>query len=436
MKLKSVVIENFRAIKEMQLLPDRQMTVLHGANAHGKTSVLSAIAVGLAAIPRLLPDVAGIGFEKKDRGSGQGRTMVSITTFDNVSWERTSGGLKNSEASNWPVDEQMLAPKNPLKDLKQWLEKNALKGWGAPVDLPIMAFYDTERAVAHLTKMRGWPKGATRFGALSGALSARTNFRELFEWFYMKENEELREQRERHDLEFRLKELSAVRKAISSMIEGVTNPHVELKPLRFVVSEKLDQGTANNRNLDQLSGGYKAVLALSADLAWRMAQGNPHRENPLESEAVVLIDEIELHLHPAWQQRVLSDLTRTFPNAQFIVTTHSPQILTTVLPHQIVELKREDDQVTARQIADATYGVKAGDVLSNVMGVDERPIENEFVKLLERYSKLVGNGRGESEAAVALRSELDRLSPRDPALDRVDIELRRQQLLKEMGKSN
>ena len=310
-----------------------------------------------------------------------------------------------------------------------------MRAWGSPVDLPILAFYDTERAVPNLTKQPGLPKSTpSRYAALAGALSARTSFRELFEWFYSKENEELREQRERRDHDYRLKDLSVVRTAISSMIEGVADPHVELRPLRFVVSESLDgEGTAK-RTLDQLSGGYQAVLALAADLAWRMAQGNPHRPNPLESEAISLIDEIELHLHPSWQQRILGDLMRTFPNTQFIVSTHSPQILTTVQPHHIVELRRENSRIFAQQVAEATFGAKAGDVLSTVMGVDERPTGNRFVKMLETYTRLVSDGQGDSEEAVTLRRELEKLSPRDPALDRADIEIRRRRIMKSVGK--
>ena len=219
------------------------------------------------------------------------------------------------------------------------------------------------------------------------------------------------------------------------MIEGVTEPHVELRPLRFVVSERLGGEAPEKRTLDQLSGGYQAVLALAADLAWRMAQGNSHRHNPLESEAISLIDEIELHLHPSWQQRILGDLMRTFPNTQFIVSTHSPQILTTVQPHHIVELCRENTHIFARQVADATFGAKAGDVLSTVMGVDERPSGNSFVQTLESYTRLVSDGRGESEEAVSLRRELEELSPHDPALDRADIEIRRQRVMKTVGKS-
>ena len=435
MKLRSVQIENFRAVENIRLQLDPQLTVLHGDNAHGKTSVLSAIAVGLGAVPYLLPDVSGIGFLKKDRREGEGGSRISLTTTDGVTWERASGITRRSGwFSGNEKAEQPLS--HPLRDLKHWLERNALEAWGTPVDLPIMAFYDTERAIPHFAKKRGFPKSKpSRYAGLAGALSARTSFKELFEWFYTKENEELREQRERRDHDYRLRELSVVRDAISSMIEGVTEPHVELRPLRFVVSEKLDRGPPRKRSLEQLSGGYQAVLALAADLAWRMAQANPHRPNALESEAIALIDEVELHLHPSWQQRILDDLMRTFQNTQFIVSTHSPQILTTVRTDRIVELHRENNCVVARQASEATFGAKAGDVLSIVMGVDERPSGNSFVQGLESYTRLVSDGRGESDEAAILRRKLEELSPRDPALDRADIEIRRRRLMKEMGKS-
>ena len=153
--------------------------------------------------------------------------------------------------------------RHPLRDLKRWLEGNALQDWGTRVYLPIMAFYNTERAVSHLAKQRARPKSATsRYAALAGALSARTSFRELFEWFYMKENEELREQRERRDHDYRLKELSVVRKAISSMIEGITEPHVKLRPLRFVVPERLDDRKHPRTDADDAVPGAEPAPCL------------------------------------------------------------------------------------------------------------------------------------------------------------------------------
>ena len=424
MKLKAVEIENCRAVEKLTLSLDPQLTVLHGANAHGKTSVLSAVAVGLGAIPTRLPGVSGINFRKTDLREGAQSVRVTLTPIDGHAWRRIR--TKQGRA---------LAGVRGL----EWLREQTGKlvdadGEGPPIDLPLVAFYDTDRVVFDSPqRRRGFKKEFPRFAALEGALSARTNFRTLFQWFYFKENEELREQNKRRDFDYRLRDLSTVRDAISSMLDDVSDPHIEVKPLRLVVN--LDTGQNSEKlALDQLSGGYRAVLALTADLAWRMAQGNPHLDYPLRSEAVVLIDEIELHLHPSWQQRILDDLMRTFPNAQFIVSTHSPQVLTTVEPKHIVELARKDGRIVAGAPSGWTYGAEAGDVLSVVMGVKERP-DNRFTEALDRYGHLVSEGRGESEEARALRQTLDELSPEDPALASADLEIKQRKLFKRMAES-
>ena len=258
-----------------------------------------------------------------------------------------------------------------------------------PRALPIVAFYDANRAVFDAPqRRRGFKTEFVRYGALEGALAARTDFREFFKWFYAKENEELREQKKRLDFGYRSKDLSAVRNAIGRMVPSISEPRIELGPLRFVVTES--HGTSEAVELDQLSGGYRIMLALAADLARRMAQGNRHLDDPVASEAIVLLDEVELHLHPAWQQRVLNDLMRTFPNSQFIVSTHSPHVLTTIRPEQIVELRRADHEIEAGVASGPTFGAESGDVLAGAMGVSPRPGDNEFVKLLARYMELVG----------------------------------------------
>ena len=408
MKLERVEIENYRAIEKLDLPLHPGLTVLHGDNAHGKTSVLSAIATGLGSIPTILPDVSGIGIRKTDR-RGLRQLWVALTAINGVQWSRQMGGPRRRAAN---------------QDLKQAMDAivNADREESKPLDLPIVAFYDTDRAVFDQPqRRRGFKTEFPRYAALQGALAARTDFRDFFKWFYAKENEELRLQKERLDFRYQLKDLNAVRTAIESMVPGVSNPRVELRPLRFVVSIKPEDGKPEELSIDQLSGGYRIMLALAADLARRMAQGNPHLDDPLQSGAIVLIDEIELHLHPSWQQRILIDLARTFPNAQFIVSTHSPQVLTTVKPEHIIELRREAGEIVAGATSAPTYGAEAGDVLATVMGVDERPDQNDFVKQLTRYTGLVAEGNGESPNAVRMRQSLNKLSPHDPALDRSDI---------------
>ena len=426
MKLKSVEIENYRAIEQLKLRLDPQLTVLHGDNAHGKTSILSAIAVGLGGIPRLLPGVSGISFRKTDRRQGGSSMSVSMMTTEQVAWRRR---MMAGRAGRRKITHRSL------KEAVDAIVSADREGC-EPIDLPIVAFYDTDRAVSDAPqRRRSFSPDFPRYGALEGALSTRTNFREVFQWFYAMENEELRAQRQQLPLGHGLKELNAVRRAIAALVPGVSEPRIEFRPLRFVVSVESGQDKPEKLSLDQLSGGYRIVLALAADLARRMAQGNPHLDNPLESEAIVLIDEVELHLHPSWQQRILGDLQKTFPNVQFIVSTHSPQVLTTVEPHRIVNLNRDGDRIVAGTPAAATYGAEAGDVLSVVMGVNERPPENEFTRGLDQYRRLIRQGQWESKEALALRESLENMSPYDPALDRADLEIRRRKMFEQRAES-
>ena len=435
MKLAFVEIENYRAIDELRLPLHPSLTVLHGDNAHGKTSVLSAITVGLGRIPMLLPGVSGIGFRKGDRRVRSRPMRVRVTTTEAVVWQKRTPQPSSRLPSERLELQQLSIMERPLKEEIGAIVSADFEGNEA-LDLPIVAFYDTERALFDsLPSRRHFGKEYHRFAALEGALSARTNFRDFAEWFYAWENEELREQKQRRDFDYRLTELDVVRRAITSMVPGASELHIKHRPRRIMLSFSRDSGETETLSLHQLSGGYRIVLAVAGDLARRMAHGNPHMDDPLASEAIVLIDEIELHLHPSWQQRVLPDLARTFPNTQFIVSTHSPQVLTTLRPEQIVKLGREDGRIVAGRPPEPTYGAEAGDVLNVVMGVGERPPKNEFTKTLKRYMRLVSNGRGESTEAVSLRRKLESLSPRDYALDRADIEIRRRKLLKKMGKS-
>ena len=427
MKLKKVTIENYRAIERLELTLDPRLTVLHGDNGHGKTSVLNAIAVGLGSIPMLLPEVSGIGFRKTDR-RGRRPMRVELSTTEGVKWDRQVGH----------GERRGLGIKALRDEIRKILDADTNGAVDHPLDLPIVAFYDTDRAVFDVPqRRRGFVREFSRYQALEGAFSVRTTFREFFIWFYAKENEELRELRRFRDFQYQLKELRTVRNAIENMIDGVSHPRIETSPLRFVVSGTSGTGESETLEIAQLSGGYRMMLALVADLARRMAQGNPHLDNPLETEAIVLIDEVDLHLHPSWQQRVLPDLMQTFPNTQFIVSTHSPQVLTTVKPLNIVSLHRMGGNIVPGPVPASTYGAESGYVLSTLMGVKERPSpeHNAFVALLDQYTSLVFDGRGGSDDALRLRRELERLSPRDLALDSADSEMRRQEVMEKLGRA-
>lgn len=125
-------------------------------------------------------------------------------------------------------------------------------------------------------------------------------------------------------------------------------------------------------NFTQLSDGERGILALVFDIARRLIIANIDAENPLHGEAIILIDELDLHLHPKWQRTIVKKLEKTFPNCQFIATTHSPQILSSVLPENIQIIKNFDvDQ------AIKSYGLDINYILKYIMEDDDRIDESK-----------------------------------------------------------
>ena len=152
-------------------------------------------------------------------------------------------------------------------------------------NLPVATFYGTDRSVSDLLKRPGDPEFEfPPLTALEGAL-APTDFEGFYTWFYFKQDEERKEQKRRRDFDYQLRDLSAVRQAISSMCPEVFAPRMEMNPFRFVVSRRSEQGRVEKLSLEQLGGGSRIVLALAADLARRMAEGSPHLDDPLQSRS-------------------------------------------------------------------------------------------------------------------------------------------------------
>ena len=154
------------------------------------------------------------------------------------------------------------------------------------------------------------------------------------------------------------------------------------------------------------------------DISARMAEANPHLgEQSNKSEALIMIDEVDLHLHPRWQQTILIDLQKAFPNAQFIVTTHSPQVLTTVESSSIQIIS----DFKLYSAPSGTEGAEASRVLKRVFGVDLRP-NNSVTLKLNRYLDLVYNDKWEDVEALELREELNNIfNGEEPALIEADL---------------
>jgi predicted ATP-binding protein involved in virulence len=192
-------------------------------------------------------------------------------------------------------------------------------------------------------------------------------------------------------------------------------------PPELVVFEK---GTNTRYKVSQLSDGYRGMLALVMDLARRMAIVHASAPNQDESilsmPAIVLIDEIEMHLHSSWQQSVLTTLLDIFPNTQFIVTTHSPQVLTSIEPQNIRLLR--DGKACA--VDTQTKGADGGRLMDSILGVNPRPQNLDVVRELNEYADLVYDEKWDTERAKTLYNKLvDHFGCDEPMLKELELHI-------------
>ena len=290
--------------------------------------------------------------------------------------------------------------------------------------LPVFAFYGTNRAVDvphYRLQKRAAPQRFRRLAGLENALDARTDFRRAVGWFDFLEQRELRERRD-NPIAGTLPDLDAVRRAISQMLPDIINPRIDARSGRFAVTVKDPSGTELRLHLDQLSDGYQVMLGVVMDFALRLALANPPQsphDDVLASEAILIIDEVDLHLHPSWQQRVIPGLRRTFPNTQLIVSTHSPQVATTV-PSQNLRILSQAKLCAAPAGTDVA---EAQRLLEDVFGVAPRP-DVSPARELEEYLRLVDARQWDTARAQELRQKLDVWSQgNEPRLVEADLQI-------------
>ncbi|RMN20255.1 hypothetical protein ALQ63_01805 [Serratia plymuthica] len=158
--------------------------------------------------------------------------------------------------------------------------------------------------------------------------------------------------------------------------------------------------------VQQLSQGEKSILTLIGDIARRLVLLNPSMKNPLHGNGIVLIDEIDLHLHPIWQQGIVSNLQKTFPNLQMVLTTHSPQVLSTVASSSIRIIREDKDgSINLKLPVYQTKGVLSADILSQIMFTDPKPDIKEAM-WLDEFKDIIEDGDLDSDYAITLESKL------------------------------
>jgi predicted ATP-binding protein involved in virulence len=391
MKLKTLRLHNFRRFKGAHVCGlERQLTVIAAGNGAGKTSILDAIALALGPFLTRLPKISGNALTDNDvcmqRAKDEPFALIAAATYGAdqlsdqnsridgpIAWDRIKR-LDRSPAAIRKTQDKLAEYGYEVKGHTD-INKEAdyyISHEPSDVIFPILAYYGTGRAVLDIPqRRRGFGKEFSRFHAYADCLNPKTNFRKLFEYFYFLEDLERREKEERKDWTFQNSQLSAIRQAITSCVPGYANPRTKLRPLRFLLDNTVD---GSEYDIKLLSDGFKTTIAMVMDIAMRMVEANPDQgPAALNGPGIVLIDEIELHLHPSWQQRILFDLQRTFPNVQFICTTHSPQVLSTVKQESVRIITDDGTIMSGEEAGVSTYGAQSYFILEDLMNVSPNP---------------------------------------------------------------
>lgn len=452
--IQTVRIENFRGIQSATIALHERVTVFFGANAAGKTTILDALAIALGEVIGRFPRAKGRKFASsgdirvpwKDRpevgekkGVERPYVIVEVSTASGVQWSVHRLRSRQDTPALAAAIGRRRSPSKALHDVLDPVIKEAQDTSPGTVTraIPLVAAYGNERAVVEVPlRDRDFNKDFERFGGLDQALSATTRFKTVFDWFRVMEDEERRERERRKDLSYMLPELQWIRRAVEKAELRCRNPRVETRPLRMLVDFDHGNGETEPLDISSLSDGYRTHFSLVVDIARRMVQLNPSPdlndpERGTNTEAVILIDEIDLHLDPPWQARVVHGLLAAFPKAQFVLTTHSEQVLGSVKAECVRKLSWGDGEIIVEAVPFA-QGATGERILIELMGAPER-VPGPVTELLRRYLDLVDAGAGHSEAARELRERLERALQHDPILHRADLEMQRRALMQRLG---
>ncbi|HIE4188222.1 TPA: AAA family ATPase [Stenotrophomonas maltophilia] len=419
-------LSNFRCFPKLSIEFHERLTVVVANNGQGKTAILDAVAIALGPFVGAFDDGKDRTFERDDirlLRTGAGNRMeladggvtleaTGVVSHSYASWKRQLAGPKSRTTRK---DAQALidAGKKLQSQVRQEIETETTS-----TCLPLVAYYPTDR----LWNIRRLPyKKLPRTSRMVGythCLESGSDFHLMADWFRYWSvnslNRRLKAQQEGRPIlpgEFD-DALEAVRSAINLCLEqsGWRDMDYSLER-EEIVARHIQNGELP---LGMLSDGIRSMLTLVADIAFRTVKLNPNLGPyaATHTHGIVLIDEVDMHLHPRWQQTVLSSLREAFPRIQFIVTTHSPQLLTSVPAECIRLLQRDVDSETGKPQANVqefqmqTQGVASSTILAEVMDTDPVP-DIEPVQWLSHYMALIEQSDEDSDEGIELRSKLD-----------------------------
>ncbi|MCQ4106512.1 AAA family ATPase [Erwinia persicina] len=467
-KITEIGIFGVRGIEDLTLKIEDDITVIIGVNGSGKSTILDSISLTLSWLKSNII---------RDEGAGNYLKEIDINNSSDISYasiasKLTLGKSKFSFLTTKTKSGRVLSRRSSLIEIK------ALGGLFRQVnsnfkdiDLPLVAHYSVARSnegtkedfakvTTHSSVSGKWNK----FDAYEDVLKDRHDFNEFIVWLSRIDSIARQGNGVNQDIN-RLNTEIASTKDLIKMFKEMNNDSSFIKPLDEIIKKKSEEiskvynDNFNNNDIlaskifnnikhavsiflpdindvklvyeqegiklilfkngteisaQQLSQGEKSLLSLIGDLTRRLVLLNPSLSNPLHGKGIVLIDEIDLHLHPSWQQTVILNLQKTFPNLQLIVTTHSPQVLSTVYSRSIRALKESADilnsipELTTNSttiISDTptfqTRGVMSTDILSKIMDIDPVPVVDE-AKWIHEYHKIIELDKEYNDESIKL----------------------------------
>jgi len=406
MKIHELTLENFHGFEKRHITFSDQFTVLIGDNGSGKTAVLDGLAVALGSF---LSGLDGVQSRHIRRDEVHRKTYfhgeladiqlqfpVRVTcngTLDDrsMTWTRAVNGKNGSTTSK---------EAKPIIDYAALVQKDVSNG--KPIVLPVISYYGTGRLWVQKKDSNEIRHRNDRLGGYLYCLDPASSEKHFTRWMEKMTYIELQ------------------RKSTPPVLEAVRNA-VSIC-MRNWKSIEFDVDTEELKAIDEagkvlpfrlLSDGVRNMIGMVADIAHRMAQLNPALEKEVvtRTPGVILIDEIDLHLHPIWQRSIVEDLKRTFPNIQFIVTTHSPFVIQSLEEGELRRLQAQDDDEEVA--SDYFINKSIEDITEQAMGVEgvQRSEKlNEMYSVAKEYYLLLKKGQEASEDDLKeIKNELDRL---------------------------
>ena len=423
MIIDSLKLSHYRGAVDLSLQFDKRINVLVGVNGAGKSTVLDAIVVMLSwTVSRMRHSgTSGRPIDENHITNGKSVASIELVAHDdnsNLSWRLVKGRAGHGTGEE----------KSNLSELSDYTKDwhSRITAANEKINLPLFAYYPVNRAVLDIPLRIREKHSFTLLTAYDESLTGGANFRTFFEWFREREDLENEYRKYQNDLikpegyQFPDPQLEAVRLALMKFMPEFNHLTVRRNPLRMEVEKN-----GQRLQVNQLSDGEKCLIAMIGDLARRLAIANPLLANPLNGHGVVLIDEVDLHLHPKWQRMVVPKLLEVFEGCQFFLSTHSPHVLTNV-QHDKIFLLRQTEIGTQFEHPIESYGKNVDRVLEDLMGLETtRPdvVEESLNRIFTTIEM------GELENARAQISQLREEIGDDPALVKANVLIRRREVI-------